>query len=291
MSQNATQRYKVHYSNIFWITLVHVGAIAALFFYSKFNLIGMLLGVFVLAPIAINMGFHRLLAHRAFKAPQWFQRAVATIGAMIGGGAPVHWVASHRIHHQFSDQDGDPHDSRKGFWYSHVGHLFETTVEESDGSDIKKYAADMLADPYMVWLNQYWMWFALGFLPILYLIGGASFVLWGGFLRLALTWHIMWFVNSASHMWGYRSYKTTDNTRNNWWVGLLAAGEGWHNNHHAFPSCAAHGRKWYEADLTYFIIRILEVAGIATDVKHPVEPIKLKVAQPILKPEPIKVLK
>ena len=97
-------------------------------------------------------------------------------------------------------------------------------------------------------------------------------VLWGGFMRLTVMWHVMWLVNSASHMWGYRTYNSKDNTRNNWWVGILAAGEGWHNNHHAFPSCAAHGRKWYEFDLTYFMIRMLEAVGIATKVKHPVEP-------------------
>ncbi len=275
MMQKVASGYKVHYSNLFWIVLVHVGALVAIPFYSFTNLLSVLIGVFLLAPLAINLGYHRLIAHRAFKSPKWFTYFVATLGAMLGGGAPVHWAASHRIHHQFSDNDGDPHDSRKGFWYAHVLHLFETTVEESDGSDIKKYASDLLADPYLVWLNTNWMWFAVSLLPILYLMGGASLVLWGGFMRLAVMWHVMWFVNSATHMWGYRTYKTSDNTRNNWWVGILAAGEGWHNNHHAFPSCAAHGRKWYEVDFTYLLIRGFEAIGVITHVKHPVEPIKI----------------
>ena len=270
------KEYKVHYSNVFWISMVHVMALVAIPFFSWKNLAVTLFCIFVLSPLTINMVFHRQIAHRAFKSPKWFTYFFATLGAMLGGGPPVHWAASHRIHHQFSDNDGDPHDSRKGFWYAHVFHLFETTVEESDGSDIKKYASDLLAQPYMVWLNTNWMWFAISLLPILYLIGGFSMVLWGGFVRLTLMWHIMWFVNSATHMWGYRTYKTTDNTRNNWWVGVLAAGEGWHNNHHAFPSCAAHGRKWYEFDLTYFFIRMFEAMGLVTDVKHPVERIMVK---------------
>jgi fatty-acid desaturase len=273
MKDQAPQsKYRIHYSNLFWISLVHVGALAAIPFYNFANLMTVIVGVFLLAPLAINLGFHRLIAHRAFKAPQWFTRFVATFGAMMGGGAPIHWAASHRIHHQFSDNDGDPHDSRKGFWYAHVLHLFETTEEESGGDNIKKYASDLLADPYMVWLNDKWMWFALAALPVFYFMGGWSMVLWGGFMRLTVMWHVMWLVNSATHMWGYRSYNSKDNTRNNWWVGILAAGEGWHNNHHAFPSCAAHGRKWYEVDLTYYMICILEKLGIAKNVKHPVEP-------------------
>lgn len=108
-------------------------------------------------------------------------------------------------------------------------------------------------------------------LPLLYLAGGIGWVLWGGFVRLVLTWHIMWFVNSATHKWGYRNYETDGTSTNCWWVGLLAAGEGWHNNHHAQPSCAAHGHRWWEFDQSFWIIRALEFVGLATDVKRPLK--------------------
>ncbi|RYY72074.1 MAG: acyl-CoA desaturase [Chitinophagaceae bacterium] len=252
------------------MTLVHVVAFGALFLFSWENLAIALFGLFVLAPLGINVGYHRLLTHRAFVAPRWVMRSLATLGAVIGAGPPLHWVAMHRVHHRYSDTELDPHNATRGFWYSHMFHLFFQDPHEAGEADyIRKYAPDLNADPYLRWLNKSWLVLALLTLPALYLVGGLGFMLWGGFVRIVLTWHVMWFVNSASHRWGYRNYETKDLTVNCWWVGILAAGEGWHNNHHANPSCAAHGHRWWEFDLSYMIIRGMEVFGLARNVKRP----------------------
>ena len=267
MKPTLTHSFKVHRTNLFWIVMVHILALVAIPFWPLVGVV--LFGVFVLSPLGINMGYHRLLTHQSFQSPNWLTYSLVTLGAALGGGAPIYWAASHRAHHHHSDHEGDPHNSRRGFWYSHVLHLFNLSSEESTGSEVKTYASDLMKSPYLVWLNRNWIWFAIATLPIAYAIGGIGLVLCGVFFRLALMWNIMWFVNSAAHKWGYRTYKTNDDTKNCWWVGLLAAGEGWHNNHHAFPRCAAHGREWWELDLTYGMIRGLEKLGIIQHVKKP----------------------
>jgi len=264
-----TQTRKWNRSNLFWISLVHVGALAAIPFFTWEGLGLALFGLFVLAPLGINVGYHRLLCHRSFQSPKWVRYTLATIGAVIGAGPPIHWAAMHRVHHRYSDTPLDPHNSNLGFWYSHILHLFVEDEHEVDQDHLTTYAPDLMKEPYLVFLNRHWLWGALAVLPLLYLWGGITFVLWGAFFRLMLTWHTMWFVNSASHMWGYRNYNTDDRTVNCWWVGLLAAGEGWHNNHHANPSCAAHGHRWWEFDLAFLYIRGLELCGLATQVKRP----------------------
>ena len=256
-----------NYSNIFWIVLSHLLAIVALFYFSWVNLAVCLFGLYVLAPFGVNVGYHRMLTHRSFETPRWLRYTLVTLGAMLGAGPPLHWAAEHRRHHRHSDTALDPHDSTRGFWHSHVLHLFYFTDGELGERDIIKYAPDLLAEPYLAWLNKYWLWLAVLVLPVLYAAGGIGMVLWGGFMRLVLTWHTMWFVNSASHKWGYRNYPTNDTTVNCWWVGILAAGEGWHNNHHAYPASAAHGHRWWEFDLSYMIIRILVFFGLITGVK------------------------
>ena len=269
MSQIKNKTSTIHFSNLFWIITVHFLAIAAIPFFNWNRLWVVIVAVFLIAPLGINMGYHRLISHQAFKAPKWLTYSLATLGAALGGGAPINWAASHRVHHHYSDQEQDPHNSRRGFWYSHVLHLFERQGEAEGLEEIRKYASDLTQSRYLVWLNRYWIWFAVGTLPIAYWAGGFKMVLCGVFFRLALMWHVMWLVNSASHKWGYTNFKTKDLTKNCWWVGLLAAGEGWHNNHHAYPTCAAHGRKWWEVDLTYLMILAFEKIGLISGVKHP----------------------
>lgn len=255
--------------NLFWIISIHLLALAAIPFFSWTNLACAAFGVFVLAPIGINVGYHRMLSHRAFNAIPWVRYALVTLGALIGAGPPLHWAAMHRVHHRHSDSHLDPHDSTRGFWYSHILHLFVIDEHEEGQNHLATYAPDLMKEPYLVWLNKHWLWLAFAVLPLLYLIGGIGLVLWAGFVRIVCTWHIMWFVNSAAHMWGYRSYDTQDRARNNWWVALLAAGEGWHNNHHAHPASAAHGHRWWELDQSYWFIAMLERLGLAYDVKRP----------------------
>jgi len=263
---------KLNPTNVFWITLIHIMAVVATFYFSWTGLALSLFGLFVAAPIGINMGYHRLLAHKAFVTPIWMRNTLITIGTFLGAGPPLQWAAAHRKHHKYSDQDQDPHNSRLGFWHSHMMHLMYASEVGSDSEDWKKYIPDLINDPYLKFLDKYSVQIAVLEVPLLYAWGGFQFVLWGAFFRLAISLHVMWFVNSASHMWGYRSHKTTDNTRNNWWVGILAAGEGWHNNHHACANSARHGVRWWELDFTYLLILCLKWAGLATHVKGFIAP-------------------
>jgi len=228
-----------------------------------------LFGLFVITPLGVNLGFHRLLTHKSFKVAKPLEYLFATIGAMVGGGPPLHWVAEHRLHHRYSDTDKDPHSAGRGFWHAHITHLFYHKDFEDIEEQWMKYVPDYSGDRYYRFLNKYWIAFAASTLIPLYLVGGVSFVLWGGFVRVVMMLHITWFVNSASHFWGYRNYETDDTSRNCWWVGLLGAGEGWHNNHHAMQTSAAHGHRWWEIDTTYMMIRALEIVGLARDVKRP----------------------
>lgn len=194
-----------------------------------------------------------------------------TLGAALGGGPPLLWVAEHRLHHRYSDTVSDPHDAGRGFWYSHVGHLFYHKDFEDQQEQWMSYIPDLSGDSYYRFLNRYWIAFAVLATVPLYFWGGWTYVLWIGFVRVVLMLHLTWFVNSASHLWGYESFKRSDGSKNCWWVGFLAAGEGWHNNHHAYPKSAAHGRRWWEVDSTYYMICVLERLGLAKNVQRPMK--------------------
>ena len=261
---------RLHWENLFFLTVLHIIAFAAIptFTWKLFGVTMLLL--FTISPLGVTLTYHRMLTHKAFKVPKWLEYTLATFGGLCAQGPIMLWVAEHRLHHRFADQNLDPHDSRKGFWYAHMGHLFHHKDFEDNKELWLKYVPDMAAQPYYRFLNKYWLLVALSIIPVLYAIGGWKMVVWGAVVRVVLMLHITWTVNSASHLWGYRNFNTDDTSVNCWWVGILAAGEGWHNNHHAQQNCAAHGRRWFEFDLTYQIIRFLEWVGLAYDVKHPV---------------------
>lgn len=225
--------------------------------------------VFIVSPIGVTLTYHRMLSHRAFKVPRWLEYILAVIGTLSAQGSPLLWVAGHRHHHKHADTDRDLHTPKKGFFYSHIGHLLVSHPDDITIDEMLKYVPDLARQPFYQYLHRNHFWIALLQLPILYLIGGWSFVFWGGFVRVTLMLHITWFVNSATHTWGYRNFDTSDSSKNLWWVALLAAGEGWHNNHHAEQSCAAHGRKWWEIDPTWMMIRFLSFLGLATQVRRP----------------------
>jgi stearoyl-CoA desaturase (delta-9 desaturase) len=261
---------KLHYENIFWITLVHLGAIAAIPFFSWGALGVCLLLLFTISPLGINLTYHRLLTHRSFKVPLWLEYGLATIAAFSAQGSMLLWCAEHRLHHRYSDTDKDPHSASEGFWHAHILHLFYRKDFEDQPDAWSKYVPDLTKHRYYHFLSKYSAVFVALPAPFLYWWGGISFVMWGIFVRIVLMWHVTWSVNSVCHRFGYRTFATKDTSTNIWWVGLFGAGEGWHNNHHAFPHSAAHGRTWYEFDLTWQIIRFLRWVGLATDVKTPV---------------------
>jgi stearoyl-CoA desaturase (delta-9 desaturase) len=259
-------------SNINWITsvalvLFHIGAIASLFFLSwKSVLVAAILYWFCIGW-GIGMGYHRLLTHRSFKAPKWFEYFLAVCGALTLEGGPIFWVATHRVHHQKSDQDGDPHSPRHGRFWAHAGWVLFGERRHNATDSLAHYAPDLGKDPFHRWLNTY------HYIPMVILgvilvgFGGLSMLLWGICTRVVLGLHATWLVNSATHLWGRRRFETRDDSRNNWWVAMLTFGEGWHNNHHAHPASARHGLTWLELDLTWIQIRLLSFLGIVRNLQ------------------------
>jgi fatty-acid desaturase len=225
----------------------------------------------VTACLGVTIGYHRLLCHRSFRVPQWLERFFATCGALSCQHGPLDWVGLHRHHHKFSDTDADHHDSNKGFWWSHMLWMFE---EIPALETVPRLTGDLARDPYYRWLNS---WF-LGLQVVLGLFlfwlgtatgaGGWALVLWGIPLRLVLVYHATWLVNSATHAWGEVSHESGDRSRNNPWVAALTFGEGWHNNHHAFPHSARHGFG-PQIDLTWLHIKLMRRLGLATQVRLP----------------------
>ena len=176
----------------------------------------------------------------------------------------MEWVGLHRHHHLHSDQEVDHHNSRKGLWWSHMGWMFQEVPAMVHVPELTK---DMQKDPYYVWLERNFLVPTIILGAFLFYLGGWPLLGWGIFVRLVVVYHVTWLVNSATHTWGYRRYDTTDNSRNTWWVGLLAFGEGWHNNHHALQSRARHGLTWWEIDMTYWIIWLLGKGNLIYDIK------------------------
>jgi len=264
------------WGTIFWIGLLHVGALAAPFFFTWQGLVLLVVLGWATGGLGICLGYHRLLTHGSFETYRPMRWLIGTFGALAGEGPPLTWVAVHRKHHIYSDQDDDPHSPRDGAWWSHMIWLMPRTPSPELKQLHRRYAPDLLKDPVMRWLGI--LFIPLHFVAgsILFFVGwlgwdlnmGLSFLFWGMFLRLVYVLHITWFVNSATHMWGYRNYETTDDSRNLWWVGLLAYGEGWHNNHHAFQRSARHGHRWWEFDMTYGSIYLMERLGLAWNVSR-----------------------
>ena len=251
---------------ILFMLLIHILAGVALLpqFWSWGSVAILFILYWVTACWGVTLGYHRLLSHRSYSVPQWLARFFATCGALSAEYGPITWAGIHRQHHKYSDTDPDPHDMNKGFWWSHIGWMFVDVPAENN---VRKYTADLRQDPYFRWLDKYFLFLQVPLGLTLYLIGGWSLVLWGIPLRLAVVYHVTWLVNSATHTWGERPYDTEDNSRNNKWVAALTFGEGWHNNHHAYPSSAKQGLQRGQIDLTWYHIVLLKKLGLATNVR------------------------
>ena len=255
-------------------------------FFSWTGVVLAVVGTYLFGPLGINLCYHRLLSHRSFKCPLWFEHTLAVIGVLCLEDTPARWVAAHRQHHHRADDQPDPHSPLVNWFWSYMGWLF---IENTDLSRIvayDRYARDIIRDRFYVWLERAFVWvvlaqwvvyFALGFFGALCfgasaqsaLQVGASVWLWGVIVRTIAVWHITWCGNSFPHMWGYRNYETDDNSRNNAIVAIITGGEGWHNNHHAEPNAASNQRHWWEFDFTYMLLRIFERVGLAWDVQKP----------------------
>nr|XP_043626203.1 palmitoyl-monogalactosyldiacylglycerol delta-7 desaturase, chloroplastic-like [Erigeron canadensis] len=226
-------------------------------------------GLYVVTGLlGITLSFHRNLSHRSFRLPKWLEYTFAYCGLHALQGHPIHWVSTHRYHHQFVDSERDPHSPIRGFWYSHMNWLFDT-------DDIMKRCGepnnvgDLEKQPFYRFLRTTYVIHPVALALLLYTLGGFPFIVWGMGVRLVWFYHITWLVNSVCHIWGKQAWDTGDLSRNNWWVGILAFGEGWHNNHHAFEYSARHGLEWWEIDMTWYMISLLDIFGVATHVKLP----------------------
>jgi stearoyl-CoA desaturase (Delta-9 desaturase) len=238
--------------------------------------------LYLVTGLGVTVGFHRLFTHRSFATKPWMRGVFAALGSMAIEGPVISWVADHRKHHAFADQPGDPHSPHvdhgvgwrgalRGLLHAHMGWLFIHTQRGAR----KRYAPDLVADPVVSWVDRTFVFWALGGLGAAFglgwLIGGTltaalTGLLWGGAVRILVLHHVTYSINSLCHFFGRRRFDTGDESRNLAWLSFLSLGEAWHNNHHAFPTSAAHGLRWWELDLSSVVIRGLERVGLAWDV-------------------------
>jgi stearoyl-CoA desaturase (delta-9 desaturase) len=266
----------------------HLLALLALlpWFFSWTGLALAVIGVYVFGAAGINLCYHRLLSHRSFSCPLWLEHTFAMIAVCCVEDTPARWVATHRLHHHRADDRPDPHSPMVSLFWSYMGWLFIENTDLRRGVAYDRYARDIVRDKFYRWIERAVVWITLAQSLVYFVVGslielamggtidetlqfGASVWLWGVIIRTLLVWHITWCGNSFPHLFGYRNYETSDNSRNNALVAIITSGEGWHNNHHADPNSASNQRHWWEIDLTYLLLRLLVLLGLAWDVQLP----------------------
>src|SRR5688572_6188755 len=261
------QARTINWKNVVMLASFHLLAIPVLFTFSWQNLAALIIVYWIVGSLGIGLGWHRLLTHRSFKAPKWLEYTLTILGTMSMQDAPDKWVATHRMHHKFTETESDPHSTRSGFWWAQIGWVVFGTAQDHDAETFKRFIPDLLKDPVHVLIARFYLIPIIISGVLLFMAGGWPLVVWGVFGRVVVGWHTTWFVNSLSHLYGSRPHDTGDRSTNNWFVAILTFGEGWHNNHHMSPTSARHGLKWYQFDMNWIAIRILEKLGLATDIK------------------------
>jgi stearoyl-CoA desaturase (delta-9 desaturase) len=247
--------------------------------------IAVMVGMYALTGFGVTLGFHRLLTHRAFETHRATRLLLAIFGSAGGQGMCIKWCATHRRHHQHADRHGDPHSPHlhgagplgllRGMWHAHVAWVFD-----ADAPGLARSIPDLLADRALLLIDRlYFLWVFLGILipgAILGLyygtwMGFISGALWGGVVRIATLQHVTWSINSVCHVWGTRPYNSADDSKNNYPIAVLSLGEGWHNNHHAFPTSARHGLRWWQFDASWCVLLLMKRLGLAWDIRLPSE--------------------
>ena len=260
---------KTKWPTLLGIAAIHAGALLAPFTFN-WSAFGVFCALqFVTGLLGITLCYHRLLAHRSFQVPKWLEYVLTWCGALALQGGPIKWVATHRMHHAFSDRPQDPHSPQRGFWWAHMLWLFAYDDVLDQPAKFRPYVPELARDRVHSFLEKTANLQSVIIGALLFAAGGLPWLVWGMFARLVFVYHVTWLVNSASHLWGYQTYNTNEGSRNNWWVALISYGEGWHNNHHAYLHSAAHGLRWWEFDATYVTIRLLAGMKLATNIRLP----------------------
>jgi stearoyl-CoA desaturase (delta-9 desaturase) len=243
---------------------VHVVALVGAFLVPfSWKLVGLAVALYYARMAATTIGYHRYFSHRSFKTSRAFQFVLALLAETSAQKGALWWAAHHREHHRYSDQPGDPHSPKLGFWESHVLWILR------DGSSETREIKDFMKYPELRFLNTFHLLPPVALAVLLFVLGGAPALIWGFFVATALLWHGTFVVNSLNHVWGSRRYETTDTSRNNGFLALLTMGEGWHNNHHHYMASANQGFFWWEIDPSYYLIRAMQAAGLVWDVRTP----------------------
>jgi stearoyl-CoA desaturase (delta-9 desaturase) len=226
--------------------------------------LALLVALYVLTGFGTTIGFHRLLTHRSFETTRPVKAVLLVLGSMASQGRCIDWAANHIKHHALADREGDPHSPLDGFFHAHVGWIYRAQPAERE-----RYCRHLLTDPVVLFVDRTaGLWVGIGLL-VPYLVDGWRGLIWGGLVRIALSNHAAFAVNSICHTFGSRPFATKDESRNNLLVSIASLGEGWHNNHHAFPAMAYHGMTRAELDPSGLVIRLLVKLGLAWDPKRP----------------------
>ena len=260
--------------------LMHLACIGIFFTGVQASDIAICLGLFWLRMFGITAGYHRYFAHRAYKTNRVFQFILGFIAQSSLQSGLIWWASKHRDHHKYVDTPKDVHSPREyGFWFAHLGWIFDQKAQQPDLSNVP----DLTRYPELVLLDKYhWLPGALMGLTV-WLAAGWSGLLVGFCLSTVLLWHSTFFINSLAHVYGKQRYLTGDDSRNNWWLALLTLGEGWHNNHHYYMASVRQGFYWWEVDITYYLLKVLQVFGLVRDLKEP--PAHIRDGQRKISPE------
>ncbi|KAL8226962.1 hypothetical protein R6Q57_016794 [Mikania cordata] len=256
-------------ANLSWIVGIHVLAAFAPFVLDLGALV-VALGLALLTGLGMTLGYHRLLTHRSFKISKWIEYMFVYFGALAGQKDPISWVSTHKSHHKYSETERDPHSPNEGFWFSHLGWFCynDYVIAKCGGYS---NVPELRSQWFYRFLHDTYFFHPVAMGVLLHIYGGFPYVVWGLGIRAVVVCHMTFVVRSVGHIWGERTWNTFDTSTNNWVTGALALGEGWHNNHHAFPNSARHGLEWWQFDLTWEVIKFLELTGLAKDVKLPTE--------------------
>ncbi len=248
---------------LYWV--IHAGCLVAFFIGVGANEIALCLGLFWIRLFGITGGYHRYFSHKTFKTSRAFQFGLAVLGCSATQKGPLWWAAGHRRHHRYSDQEGDVHSPREGFWYAHQAWIFQDRWSRTELDRI----GDFAAYPELVWLNRWHVVPPLALAIGCYALSGLPGLVWGYCISTTLLWHSTYTINSLAHRWGSQRYETGDDSRNNAFLALLTLGEGWHNNHHHYMASARQGFFWWEIDITYYILLGLQAVGLVWEIREP----------------------